>query len=511
MKKPDTSLFQLIRELSRTEKRHVKIFAGLHRKGAERKITELFDSIAAQEHYDEEALKKKFSADPFLGKHFKKAKQDLFELILKSLCLYHEDRYSEARIAGRLQKARILADKGVYKAAARILSGAAKDAEKYEHYWLLSRIQEEKIYFLLNRQFNPGGDEKQFSGTFGDFFSAWNSYSSNMKFYKEYFFIVYDLHKEGSSRSGSRFENYKTIARSLPKVTPSSLPLRSRLHYYLFRHMFYFAQNNYPEAFKYTSAAVNCFSKSLPPEYSRLQYVLITDFINICFMLKRYRLIPPALEKLKNIQSTSGPLQHRIRAMQVIMSAGFFIQTGKFQKAKEITGKTLSDREHTEFFSIEQQIIIHYYMAVACFGTGALKESIQWLNRLFTNFNLSNLRTDILVFARFLGIIVHYELGNTDLVEYLTRSVYRFLLRHQRLYKFEDLFLSFIRNRLPGADTKSRLLDNFRYLKTELEKLSSDSYERKPFEYFDFISWLESKIEKKTFAEVVKSKAGKTV
>ncbi len=41
----------------------------------------------------------------------------------------------------------------------------------------------------------------------------------------------------------------------------------------------------------------------------------------------------------------------------------------------------------------------------------------------------------------------------------------------------------------------------------QFKKLKTDPYEKGAFEYFDFISWLESKIENRPFAEIIKEKA----
>jgi len=69
------------------------------------------------------------------------------------------------------------------------------------------------------------------------------------------------------------------------------------------------------------------------------------------------------------------------------------------------------------------------------------------------------------------------------------------------------MVLSFIREKLPKVITQKELILAFRELKEELEEIIKDSFERKALEYFDFISWLESKIENCPFAEIVKEKA----
>ena len=51
------------------------------------------------------------------------------------------------------------------------------------------------------------------------------------------------------------------------------------------------------------------------------------------------------------------------------------------------------------------------------------------------------------------------------------------------------------------------LVPAFRDLKAELEEIFKNPFENKALDLFDFISWLESKIENRAFAEVVREKA----
>ena len=48
-------------------------------------------------------------------------------------------------------------------------------------------------------------------------------------------------------------------------------------------------------------------------------------------------------------------------------------------------------------------------------------------------------------------------------------------------------------------------------LKTDMEKILKDKFEANILEAFDFISWLEAKIEGKDFADVVRKKAERWV
>ena len=108
-------------------------------------------------------------------------------------------------------------------------------------------------------------------------------------------------------------------------------------------------------------------------------------------------------------------------------------------------------------------------------------------------------------------MILHFELGNTDILEYLVKSTYRFLYKRKHLYKFETSILNFIRKKLPKTNSEKELITIFKDLKTELGKITKDPFEKKALDYFDFISWLESKIEKRPFADIVKEKAQEAI
>ncbi|MBI4931145.1 MAG: hypothetical protein HY841_10305 [Bacteroidetes bacterium] len=89
----------------------------------------------------------------------------------------------------------------------------------------------------------------------------------------------------------------------------------------------------------------------------------------------------------------------------------------------------------------------------------------------------------------------------------LVRSTYRFLLKRNRLYKFEECILNFIRKKLSKIHSQKELLHSFSELKKEITQIMKDPFERGIIQDFDFVSWLESKIENRSFAEIVREKA----
>jgi hypothetical protein len=103
-----------------------------------------------------------------------------------------------------------------------------------------------------------------------------------------------------------------------------------------------------------------------------------------------------------------------------------------------------------------------------------------------------DLRTDLQCYARLLHLIAHYELGNESLLEYLIKSVYRFMAKMQNLSRVEEQIFQFLRNSFQLGPKE--LKPEFSGLLNKLKNYEKNRYETRAFVYLDIISWLESKI-----------------
>ncbi|MBK9687345.1 MAG: hypothetical protein IPO65_06150 [Saprospiraceae bacterium] len=148
-------------------------------------------------------------------------------------------------------------------------------------------------------------------------------------------------------------------------------------------------------------------------------------------------------------------------------------------------------------------IVLHYKLACVYFGANDYSHALTYLN-LIINAPSSKIRQDIQCFARFLSLIVHYELGNEVLMSYQIRSVFRFLSNMEDLQGVQREILSFLRktpNIFP-TDVKKE----FKSLRAKLLPYSEHPYEKRPFLYLDIIAWLDAKINGTTVQEEVLKK-----
>ncbi len=152
----------------------------------------------------------------------------------------------------------------------------------------------------------------------------------------------------------------------------------------------------------------------------------------------------------------------------------------------------------------EEVMLFYYNISRVYFGAEDYKSALKYINLVLNN-SETGLREDVYTFARLVNLVIHYELGNYDLLDYTIKSAKRFVAKSQKNYKFENVFLKDFKKllKIKDAETMQQLFKDF---KNELNEVLKDPYEQAANEYFDFISWLDSKIEDKSYEEIIKEK-----
>jgi hypothetical protein len=116
----------------------------------------------------------------------------------------------------------------------------------------------------------------------------------------------------------------------------------------------------------------------------------------------------------------------------------------------------------------------------------------------------------LLVTSKILNLIIHYELNNFELLDYLIKSTYRFLKKAPYLAYNEKTAIEFIK-RLPNITSQAELSELFKDSLHELHKYDIEEDNTGGFEIknnftniaeFDLESWLESKISGKALKKL---------
>jgi tetratricopeptide (TPR) repeat protein len=152
----------------------------------------------------------------------------------------------------------------------------------------------------------------------------------------------------------------------------------------------------------------------------------------------------------------------------------------------------------------EQEIRFYYNFAYIFFGIGEYNKALFWINKVL-NDNETNLRQDLYGYARLFNLVIHYELGNNELLEYIIKSTHRYLNKRNRAYDIESLVISSLK-KLSKAYDKADEKSILEKMKPELKQVLKNDADKVILEYFDYEAWVESKTKGKSFTEIVKMK-----
>ncbi|HEX8658620.1 MAG TPA: hypothetical protein VF690_13835, partial [Hymenobacter sp.] len=112
-------VFQLIKSLTRTEKRHFRLFANRQGSTEGLKFLQLFDALDAAAAYDDERL---LTQVPAIKKvQLANLKANLYRQLLASLRMYHAGQNLDIQLREQLDYARVLYNRGLYQQSLRML------------------------------------------------------------------------------------------------------------------------------------------------------------------------------------------------------------------------------------------------------------------------------------------------------------------------------------------------------------------------------------------------------
>ena len=497
------NIVDLIKSLSKSEKRYFKLFVSNNSIGESSHYLKLFDLIEETGSAEKQTIQKLYGDDHFMKIGFRVYKNLLYKQILKSLRSYHSEGSVDDRVMELIRDSKILFERNLHQNAIKILAKAKSIAIKYEkNTLLLEVIQWEK---KIIRALFGKTTEKQIIDLSKEEKLVVHKIDNAIEYWKVSTQMLHSYRINGVARTKEDVEKYNTIFR-VPPLKKKELPLSYEAKKnYLFTHLLHFLTNNNLEGFyEYTKKIVHLMETypeqivDKPSNYSNALY----NFIISTKSLNKYEEFFSMILKLKSLfKKFELPITHLI-ACNVIEFSGY-IKIGQLKKAEllltEIEAIINQQKDANEVFIINRTL---FY-----FVTKKYHKALISLNEILNNENIY-LSQEHYTFAKIFQLIIHFEKGNHDFLPYLIIAIYKFLLQKKKLFKFESLLIKFIRNRINIIKSEKEEKEAFKALHKELVIISADSMEARFLEHFDIISWLESKIENRSFGEILREKAG---
>ncbi|RYM36025.1 hypothetical protein ERX46_03250 [Brumimicrobium glaciale] len=501
------ALFELIKSLTKSEKRYFKIYASRHTIGEENNGVRIFDFIDQQKEFNEEEIYTNFEGEAFLNQ-FPITKNRLYEQIISALDAFHSSKNLDAQLYKMLHSINILYSKGLYDHAINELKKAKRLAKKHNKIAILLQLANEEKRIIETQGYqkaNTKSIDKHKNETY-ELTSQYNFYNELWSI-KSKLFI--QLNQYGQARSPEEVTEYTKLFEQFKKITPpEKITFENQ---YLINHLksaYFFGILRNEDSLNALIDNLNHFKKNPDKinENPNQYFSILTNIIHLESKFGNSRAIHTYLNELKSFphqlkSSLTEDLTIKLFSSINSIELKVLNQEGSFEKATLLSkvikeGFEKYNGEITPF----RKAYLAFNMSIAFFGNADFNQSLKWINMILNNKELDQ-KEDILSFAHLLNLLIHFELKNDNLLPYAIKNTKRFLTKRKRAFKFETLFLKNI-TKISNAQNKYEIEDLLLNVDEEIKALKNDPFESVAFEYFDFHLWLISKVKNKSFQEI---------
>ncbi|MBS1914186.1 MAG: hypothetical protein JST22_19515 [Bacteroidetes bacterium] len=495
-------LYELIGTLTKSEKRYCRM---MMEGGAGRKASSslrLFELLTAMSEPAEEKVRNAVAGEAFAG-HLPVTKRHLYRHILRSLRSFRGENSTRGRIRALTESAEVLADRGLNRQAREVLRTAWSIAE--EHDFLVEQLTLLRLEWLLDSRLSYAGVRAADFETRRDRAGCILRKVENYWDYLHLFSTVsFSLITEGPLRE-ERIANGEWIAAHPLVRSPRTLSQGAARFYFETLRMYYLLAARYYEGYL-NSVRYLEFVDSLPMEIRQEQYSyvqLLDTHVMLCVKIGRYDEARATYRRICELEAATWERRMMLEegrfTCRVLLLMIDFDHEGLAAMAPELE-QLRRGRDHGVVWQTELAYTIN--LAYARFANKLLREAAATLYPVI-NDRRHGLRNDALCLARLMQLMIHYDLGDYELLPFLIRSTYRFFKGCNHLHAFERAVLAFMR-RLANVLTSGELRCEFESTFAELSLIAADRREYEASSAFAVLPWLESRLTGRPFGEVLR-------
>ena len=500
-------LFDLVKSLSKSEKRQFKLYVGRLGGNENAKFLSLFNLLDRMNEYREDEILQK---EGIHKRQLTNIKAHLYRQILVSLRLNPAHRNIRIQLREQLDFATILYHKGLYPQSLRVLDRAKALAMKHEEKNLAFEIIElEKVIeaqYITRSTRNRAEELTTESAVLAELNQLASELSNlALQLYGEFL-------KSGYAKDEQEYARLTEFFNSrLPDHDVLKMGFREKLWLYKAYLWYSFLVQDFLSCYRYALKWVQLFDEH--PGMTNLNPVFFLRghqyLLESLFFIQDRKRFPKALGRFREVVTgTDFPRDDNISSLIFLYSythqLNLHFLEGRFTDGLSLVDQVLEgiDRYRS---TIDEHHVMTFYYKIACmyFGAGMYRESIDYLERIITNRALG-MREDLLCYARILNLVAHYEAGLDYHLDSLIRQTYKFLIRMQDLYEVQREMMNFLRGL--GDIYPHEIKREFVKLHAKLKTFEDHPYERRSFLYLDIISWLESNIQGRPIEEVIQEK-----
>lgn len=500
-------VFELIRSMSKAEKRNFKLYATRLSGNQQAKFIALFDCLDGMEEYNEKRILQRC---PIKKEQLPNMKAHLYKQILVSIRLLEVQHSLHMQLHEQLDFARILYNKGLYQQSSKLLDKAADLALQSEQYTVaLDFIELQKKIDMQNTtrgMISKSEKLNRLADTLCDRITRISELANiATQLYGLYLQLGYTRTQKDINLIihvyGQRLSKYE----NLPE---DKLSFTERFYLYQAYAWYHYILHNMLLCYKNVRHWITLFDEH--PQMKRLMFDAYmrgySRLLDSLFLLRSYKRFAQTLNTFEheiagidNVGDNSRMIALQIHYTHQINN---FFYEGAFNEGIKIIPEVEAFiQRYQNHLDIHHRMLLYYKIACLYFGNGDYDACMSYLKRIISTRD-PLIRRDLQCYARILNLICSYESGSDYNIDYQIRAVYVFLDKMNDLQQVQKEMMHFLKrlNSVYASDLK----EAFRKLYETLKPYEHHPYERRTFYYLDVLSWLQSKVEGIPVGEVIR-------
>ncbi|MDB4534642.1 hypothetical protein N9242_07210, partial [Vicingaceae bacterium] len=451
--------------------------------------------------------------DKKLTNNLSSVKVQLYNLILKNLRQYNPTNRTVYELRMQMDIIDILFEKGLYSQCKKVLKKAQDTARKYEDYIIIDALSiyeyeiavKESSYDDIQHYINVTFPEVKEIRKTNEMLAEYEYLLASIKL------LVLKSNRSGLTIDKSKFE--KLVQHDLLQAEVNSQPYRCQIDHHVIWGYYHHVMVEKKETYFHRKKVLDLIEKhpheilEHPKEWIKNARLLLVTlgyhkmYEELYAEQARIESMIDKISETKKTQNLNAEIYNTIYIIKLDMDIdrGLFKQSSKYAKEVKTHFKTYENQ-----IDLNSKMVMYFNFSYAYFGNQEYQKSLKWINELINN-NYGNVRMDLQCMARIMNIVIHYELGNYELISSLVRSTNRFFIKVNRKFEVETSFLKFANKNLQ-EEYSMELYNSFNKQIESLKEIVITPFEKKTIENFDIISWLKTKTESKTMEEIMSTK-----
>ena len=500
-------VFDLVKLMSKAEKRNFKLYATRLGCNEGAKFLLLFDCFDTLDQYSEAKV---LAMCPSISKQqLPNLKAHLYKQLLTSLRMLGVQHSTALEIREQVDFVKILFDKGLYNEAQKMLDKIEKRVKECEMVPALLDIVE------LQRQLKVLSYSSEMTQAADQTARAAVVISENITNVASLSRLAvqcYALHQNlGFARSQKDLDRLDSYFK--PRIEAfegKQMNFTERFYFYQAKAWYYYICHKTAHSYRYALKWVAHFAAR--PDMKELMYDGYmrgySQVLDGMFLMHKYSAFVRTLEEFEKESQTLGTLNDNAAMIsQGILFTGQLnkcLMSGTYKDGLWIAKNIDSYlKKYGNRLTLHEKMPLYYKVASLYFGDGNYTKCIEYLSYIISVKD-HNIRRDLQCYARMLNLMALYDAGLDFNLDYQIRSVYSFIVKMKDMTEMKDELLSFFKSfgNINALDLKKEL----KVLYERLMPYENHPYERRTFYYIDLLSWLESKIYDKSMGEIVRAK-----